>query len=141
MSSDVDGSGLIVTMTDIALAGYCPSGARSWFGRKELDFRGFLKNGIAAEDLLATGDAMAINTVERKIEREWLDGDPSDLVLTIDDVRESRKCAAGVRGWALRNGLDYNRFLERGISARELLATHDRHALRMIRDKLERSRG
>lgn len=49
---------------DVRRAGYCMSGARRWFRSHGLDFRTFLKNGIPAADLLATGDAQAIRTVE-----------------------------------------------------------------------------
>lgn len=62
--------GMIVTITDIRLAGFCASGVRNWFEGYGLDFRSLLKNGITAEDLLATGDARAIQVVERKLQRE-----------------------------------------------------------------------
>jgi len=63
-----------ITITDIRNAGHCVAGARTWFGEYDLDFRDFLKNGIDADVLLATGDAMAVQVVERKIEREHSDG-------------------------------------------------------------------
>lgn len=59
-----------ITITDIRAAGHCVAGARGWFRTYDLDFRDFLKNGIDAEVLLATGDALAEQVVERKIERE-----------------------------------------------------------------------
>lgn len=131
---------LHISMTDITQAGYCARGTKGWFERKGLDFRAFLKEGIAAEDLLATEDAMAVRVVESKIQREWIDGDPASLTITFADMKASRKCAKGSRALAARYGLDWNDFLANGISAERLLATGHRDALRVIRDKLERSR-
>lgn len=54
----------IVRIDDITRAGHCASGARRWFEAHGLDFRDFLKNGLAAETLLATGDALAVRVVE-----------------------------------------------------------------------------
>ena len=55
-----------ITITDIRLAGNCVSGARRWFEAYDLDFRDFLQNGIPVEKFLATGDALAVQVVERK---------------------------------------------------------------------------
>ena len=60
---------LIVTITDIRRAGYCASGARRWFEARGYDFRDVLKNGVSAEALLATGDAMAERSVRFAVER------------------------------------------------------------------------
>ena len=60
MSRDV-----IVTIDDVRAAGLCVNGTRVWFARHDLDFRTFLREGCAAETLLATGDAMALRVVER----------------------------------------------------------------------------
>jgi len=65
---------MLITITDIRNAGHCVAGARTWFREYDLDFRDFLKNGIDSETLLATGDALAEQVVQRKIERENLDG-------------------------------------------------------------------
>lgn len=66
--TDVDDP--IVTITDIRLAGHCGAGAYDWFKAHDLDFRDFLRNGIRASVLLATGDALAEQVVARKRERE-----------------------------------------------------------------------
>lgn len=63
-----------ITITDIRLAGHCVSGARDWFRAYDLDFRDFIRNGIDSEVLLATGDAMAVQVIERKIQRESSNG-------------------------------------------------------------------
>ncbi len=63
-----------ITITDIRQAGHCVAGAREWAKAYDIDFRDFIKNGIDADVLLATGDAMAEQVVQRKIERENLDG-------------------------------------------------------------------
>lgn len=55
-----------ITITDIRRCGHCPSGIRRWFESYDLDFRDFLKNGISEEDLLATGDGLAQQVVDRK---------------------------------------------------------------------------
>ena len=60
MSADVT-----VTIDDVRAAGLCVNGTRVWFARHDLDFRAFLRDGCAAETLLATGDAMALRVVER----------------------------------------------------------------------------
>lgn len=48
---------------------YCPWGLRAWWKLHELDFADFLKNGILAKDLLATGDSAAHEAVMTKWER------------------------------------------------------------------------
>lgn len=65
---------LIITMSDIVRAGHCARGSRRWFDDHELDFRGFLKNGILATVLAATGDALALQVIERKLRRESANG-------------------------------------------------------------------
>ena len=50
---------LIVIHADMRSLGYCNRGARSWFIRHQLDWAEFINQGIEAEQLLATGDAMA----------------------------------------------------------------------------------
>lgn len=60
---------LRITITDITRLGYCPRGARRWFEAHGLDFRAFLKEGIAAGDLLSTGDALAERVVAARLER------------------------------------------------------------------------
>lgn len=65
---------MIVTIQDVRDAGYCASGARRWFESYGIDFRGFMENGVEAETLLATEDAMANRVVELKIAREAANG-------------------------------------------------------------------
>ena len=55
---------MIVTMRDIRAAKMCSSGTRAFFKRHGLDWHSFLKEGIQAELLESTGDAMAIRLVE-----------------------------------------------------------------------------
>lgn len=55
---------MIIRLMDCKAIGYCARGTRRWFNRHGLDFNAFRKNGIPEEDLLATGDAMAIRLVE-----------------------------------------------------------------------------
>lgn len=48
---------------------YCVRGMREFAAKHGLDFRDFVRNGIAAEDLLATGDGMALKIVRAAEER------------------------------------------------------------------------
>lgn len=54
-----------VTIDDARAAGLCARGGRMWAERHSLDWRAFLEQGISAETLLATGDAMALRAVEQ----------------------------------------------------------------------------
>lgn len=55
---------LIITMRHVRAAGMCSRGARAFAQRHDLDMARFLRDGIPAEQLEATGDAMAIKLVE-----------------------------------------------------------------------------
>ena len=57
-------SDLIVTIAHVRAAGLCVNGSRAWFARHGLDFRAFLREGLDAQTLLATGDAMAQRVVD-----------------------------------------------------------------------------
>jgi arsenate reductase-like glutaredoxin family protein len=53
-----------VTMAHLQRCGFCARGARRWFEAYKFDFREFLKCGIDAETLRATGDARALKAVK-----------------------------------------------------------------------------
>lgn len=53
--------------------GFCHSQAREFFQAHDLDWLDFVRNGIDAERLIATGDALAIHVVEHA--RESGNGD------------------------------------------------------------------
>lgn len=53
-----------VTLKDVRAASMCSRGAREFFKRHSLDWSAFIKDGIDAEQLMSTGDAMAIKVVE-----------------------------------------------------------------------------
>lgn len=55
---------VIVKMEDIRAARMCSRGTRAFFARHGLDWQSFLKAGLPAEALEATGDAMALQVVE-----------------------------------------------------------------------------
>lgn len=55
---------LLITIDHVRAASLCVHGTRTWFARQGLDFRAFLREGIDAQTLLATGDAMALRVVE-----------------------------------------------------------------------------
>lgn len=61
---------MIVTTRDLftvpgrsARAGYCRDGARRWFAAHDLDWTHFVKYGMDAAILEATGDALALALV------------------------------------------------------------------------------
>jgi len=55
----------IITINDARKAGYCVNGMRKWARHHNLDFKDFVKNGLPASKLLATGDQLGINIVNR----------------------------------------------------------------------------
>lgn len=55
---------VIVTMRDVRAVRMCSGGAREFFKRHNLDWNTFLKEGLPAEVIEATGDAMALQVVE-----------------------------------------------------------------------------
>jgi len=63
-------SDLIVTIAHVRAAGLCVNGSRVWFVRHGLDFRAFLREGLDAQTLLATNDAMALRVVEHARTRQ-----------------------------------------------------------------------
>ena len=61
--------------------------------------------------------------------------------VTVQDLRTSRYCLAGVRPWFRRHGLDWQDFLARGIAADRLRATHDALVEPVIRAAERREAG
>lgn len=62
---------LIITVDDVysvpsfsGRAGFCGRGARAWFAHHRLDWSAFVRDGISATKVLATGDAMGRRVVE-----------------------------------------------------------------------------
>jgi hypothetical protein len=55
---------------DLRAARICFGGARPWFRRHGLDWQTFVANGIAAERLEATGDALAFRVTAEARMRE-----------------------------------------------------------------------
>lgn len=53
-----------VTMEHVRAARMCSRGARVFFERHGLDWQRFLAEGLPAEQIEATGDAMALKVVE-----------------------------------------------------------------------------
>lgn len=52
-----------ITMSELRACGMCSRGTKTWFEAHGLDFKAFLRDGIAAEELLATGDGLGIRAV------------------------------------------------------------------------------
>ena len=53
-----------ITPRDLIGCGFCARGQKDWFQNNKLDFKNFLANGITANQLLATGDGLAVKAVE-----------------------------------------------------------------------------
>jgi hypothetical protein len=47
-----------------ARPGFCRGGARAWFRAHGMDWTDFVRNGIAADALTATGDGLALALVD-----------------------------------------------------------------------------
>ena len=54
----------MVKMEHVRAARMCSRGARAFFLRHSLDWEAFLREGLPAEQIEATGDAMAIRVAE-----------------------------------------------------------------------------
>ena len=55
-----------ITIEDVRDAGHCVRGAKSWFERMGFNWSAFLRDGLTESELLATGDALAEQVIERK---------------------------------------------------------------------------
>ncbi len=55
---------IVVTMRDVRAAKGCSNGARMFCKKHNIDWSEFLRVGVKASVLEATGDAMALNLVE-----------------------------------------------------------------------------
>jgi hypothetical protein len=55
---------MIVSMRDARELKYCVKGVKKFFEAHNLDFQGFIKNGIDCKLLTGTGDAMAYRLVD-----------------------------------------------------------------------------
>lgn len=62
-----DLSGVVVTAKDAQAAGMCAIGSRRFAARTGLDFSAYLKTGIPAAELVATGDPDALAVVRHKV--------------------------------------------------------------------------
>lgn len=62
------------------------------------------------------------------------------VTVTVKDVRNMNifYCGTGMYSWFKRNGLDFAKFLESGISSTELEATGDAMALKAVEIARER---
>lgn len=60
----MNGETVMVKMEHVRAARMCSRGARAFFVRHGLDWERFLREGLPAEQIEATGDAMAIKVAE-----------------------------------------------------------------------------
>lgn len=63
------------------------------------------------------------------------------MKITIQDMHRCGFCAVGVERFFTRHGLDYNDFLQNGISAERLLATKSVLADKCVRKAKQAQRG
>jgi len=61
-----------VTIQDLRASRLCFQGARPWFARHGLDWQAFLREGLEADVLTATGDALALRVIAIAEAREAL---------------------------------------------------------------------
>ena len=61
---------MIVRLEDMHAIDFCNRGARQWFKEHGLSWADFVRDGLEAETLLATGDAMAADVVAAARRRE-----------------------------------------------------------------------
>lgn len=54
----------VITARELQANGFCAHGVKLWFAQYGLDFKDYVKNGIPASVLLATGDALGERAVE-----------------------------------------------------------------------------
>lgn len=59
----------IIKSSDLRALKYCVSGSKRFFDRHGLGWKEFLKHGIPASRVEATGDAMALKIVQHVRER------------------------------------------------------------------------
>lgn len=67
-----------VTIQDLHDARYCRAGVRPWFRRHGLSWQDFLDNGIAADRLRATGDALVEPVIQIAEARHVATSEASD---------------------------------------------------------------
>lgn len=59
-----DPEGIRIYPKHIRAAGMCMlPGAKTWFERYGLDWKDFIRNGVAIEDVIATGDELGMQVV------------------------------------------------------------------------------
>lgn len=61
---------VMVRMEHVRAAKMCSRGARAFFVRHGLDWETFIRDGLPADKILATGDAMALQVVEVALGRK-----------------------------------------------------------------------
>jgi len=64
----------IIHVRDIRESGHCPRGIKAWCELNKLDFREFVKNGLPASKLRATGCGLAIRCVDETLTRRRNNG-------------------------------------------------------------------
>lgn len=60
---------IMVTMADVRELKYCSAGARSFCKTYGFDFREFVRKGLSADEVLATGDQFAMNVANLAIKK------------------------------------------------------------------------
>ena len=63
-------SQITVTVHDVMATGHCVRGMHKWFDGHGIDFKAFLREGVSAETLAATEDAMAFRAIRHSLEQK-----------------------------------------------------------------------
>lgn len=56
---------IIITPTDLLRVNYCALGTRMWFRKIGLNWEKFLHQGLPSNEIINTGDAMAIDLIDK----------------------------------------------------------------------------
>jgi hypothetical protein len=48
-----------------------------------------------------------------------------DFIVTVNDIRKTGHCVAGLRRWCTATGIDFKELLKSGVPASRLMATGD----------------
>lgn len=60
------------------------------------------------------------------------------VIITLRDVSEAGHCVSGARQWFEHYGFDFRSVVKVGVPARDLIATQDALALRVVKYKLNK---
>lgn len=63
-----------ITIDEIRAVGHCPKGIRRWCEANDIDFKTLIRDGFPKEVLLATGDGIAEDAIQKIMARRHSGG-------------------------------------------------------------------